>query len=378
MRATMTIVVIVLLAGLGWYAYQQFDGRDGVELTPENTNAVDESQVEQPAESTVVVEPEPTQTQSSVGAQSEGEAQVEAAAQLEAEAESFVETLTEVDPEPVAVESADHFVTGEQSIALLTPDIVEETTAEALRADNTLEPNTPITAVKAIEQVESLTPEKLIAESGGNLERTIIVLQNDEPVEVTVKQVLESQATNPEQLISVVKTVRHYQITTPEDLLAELDLTVQGEQLIGIIREPYRLEKATILDLLTQEQLLDPDAIFYVRTVRDTDHQGIWGIVHGGLISNFSRGVAVRRGEEIDTYQVEIPPLADEVLANQQSSYLGRLIYGKTNRSYVYNFLENRMGRNPDELNPGQEIVIIKFSAEELISIYKHFSSIAS
>ena len=252
MRATMTIVVIVLLAGLGWYAYQQFSGRDAVELTAENTNAVDESQVEQPAESTVVVEPESTvvvepestQTQSSVGAQSEGEAQAEAAAQLEVEAESFVETLTEVDPEPVAVESADHFVTGEQSIALLTPDIVEETTAEALRADKTLEPNAPITAVKAIEQVESMTLEKLIAESGGDLERTIIVLQNDEPVEVTVKQVLKSHAANPEQLISVVKTVRYYQITTPEELLAELDLTVQGEQLIGIIREPYRLEKS--------------------------------------------------------------------------------------------------------------------------------------
>ena len=53
-----------------------------------------------------------------------------------------------------------------------------------------------------------------------------------------------------------------------------------------------------------KEQLLDPDAIFYLRTVKNGDEQGIWGIVHGGLISNFARGVAIRRGEEVNTYQV--------------------------------------------------------------------------
>ena len=39
----------------------------------------------------------------------------------------------------------------------------------------------------------------------------------------------------------------------------------------------------------------------------------------------------------------------------------------------MYNFKKNRMGKNPDQVIPGQEIVIIKFEAEELIGIYTHF-----
>jgi hypothetical protein len=51
------------------------------------------------------------------------------------------------------------------------------------------------------------------------------------------------------------------------------------------------------------------------------------------------------------------------------------MIYDKTMRSYVYNFKQNRMGQNPDFVAPGQEIVIINFEPDELIRIYKHFTS---
>ena len=114
-------------------------------------------------------------------------------------------------------------------------------------------------------------------------------------------------------------------------------------------------------------------SLFYVRTVRDGDEQGIWGIVHDGIIENFARGMAIRRGKEINTYQVEIPSDADEQRADASSSYLGRLIFKKSKASYVYNFNRNRMGRNPDRIFPGQEIVIIDFQPEELIEIYTHF-----
>ena len=371
MRATITIVVVVLLAGLGWYTYQHRGDADALDSVVAASDSIETTSTMQPVE-----QPDERQTTTENALDTVvSSVPVEAEQQLEFEAETFIETLTEVDPEPVAADNADHFVSAEQSISLVSSEIIEHTTIEELRADTTLDPNAPITVVKAIEQVETLTPEKLIAQSGGDLTQTVTVLENDEPVEITVKQALGRHSANPDVPISVIKTVRYYQITTPQELLEDLDLTVQGEQLIGIIRKPYRLEEATISELLAQEKLLDPDAIFYVRTVRNTDHQGIWGIVHGGLISNFSRGVAIRRGEEVNTYQVEIPTLADEVLANHASSFLGRLIYRKTGRSYVYNFRENRMGRNPNKLNPGQEIVIIKFSAEELIEIFKHFAS---
>ena len=92
-----------------------------------------------------------------------------------------------------------------------------------------------------------------------------------------------------------------------------------------------------------------------------------------GLIENFARGVAVKRGAQSDTYRVDIPREADEVLANRQSSFLGRLIYRKTKASYVYNFKENRIGQNPDRIYPGQQIVIVDFQPDELIAIYQHF-----
>ena len=227
--------------------------------------------------------------------------------------------------------------------------------------------------VKELEQVEVISPARLIAESGGDLTQTITVLAGGEKKQTTIREALQTHASNPDQPISVIKKVRHYQITTPKELGSELDRLVLGETLIGIIKKPYRLEAATVAELLIEKQLLDKESIFYVRTVKPDDEQGIWGIVQGGLISNFARGVAIRRGEEINTYQVSIPPLADEVLDNASSSYLGRLIYHKTRNSYVYNFKENRMGENPDSLSPGQEIVIIKFSPDELIDIYKHF-----
>ena len=110
-----------------------------------------------------------------------------------------------------------------------------------------------------------------------------------------------------------------------------------------------------------------------MRTVQSGDGQGIWGIVHHGIIDNFARGVAIRRGEAVNTYRVDIPPDADEVRNDRTSSFLGRLIFDKARESHVYNYRLNRMGQNPDTIFPGQELVIIQFRPQELVSIYRHF-----
>jgi hypothetical protein len=31
------------------------------------------------------------------------------------------------------------------------------------------------------------------------------------------------------------------------------------------------------------------------------------------------------------------------------------------------------MGQNPDMIRPGQELLIVRFTPEELVAIYKHF-----
>ena len=364
MRVAASLIVVLALLGIGWHWYEH----SSTNSVPERASTAATDEPVEAAAATGTATATPTSTEDSTQP-----LETDAKTELEHEAESFIETLTEVDPEPVSVESADHFVTSEQSLSLLPPDAIEHQTTESLLADESLDPDIPITAVKQIEQVENISPEKLIAESDGDLNKEIVVLEADQPITTTVKSVLEQRTENPDQPISLVKAVRYYEITTPRELETALDLTVQGEELIGIIRKPYRIEEATLADLLPREKLLDPEAIFYVRTGKSADVQGSWGIVQNGLISNFSRGVAIRRGEEVHTYQVELPLLADELQEDHSSSFLGRMIHRKTARSYVYNFRENRMGQNPHELTPGQEIVIIKFSPDELIAIYKHF-----
>lgn len=286
------------------------------------------------------------------------------------QAEKFVATLTESDAVPVTVERADHFVTGEQMLSLVPQQSVESTTVDELTKDSSLSPDTPITVVREVEEVERVTPERLIAQSAGNLDAPVQVLRNNQVRQTTVREVLEQARLSPQAPIEIVKRTEYYEQTTPR----ELALIEEGEtsKPIKVIRKHHGLEASSIADLMRTYEVKS-GSMFYVRTVRSGDAQGIWGIVHDGIIDNFARGMAIRRGKEINTYQVNIPTDADERRADTSSSYLGRLIFNKSKESHVYNFKRSRMGRNPNQIFPGQEIVIIDFQPEELIEIYKHF-----
>ncbi len=319
-----------------------------------------------PAETPRAVDPEPA-------AQITQKPAPSVETQMEQQAEAFVAKLTEPQAKPVPAKSADHFVTKDQIISLLPESSIEFTTPREIERNPALAPDTPITVIREAEQVEAATPEKIIAEAGGDLDKKIKILVDGEVRELTVREVLQRYAANPDDPISVVKTVQYFEITTPAELAK--DTTLDPDQELKIITKPYRLEAATIAELLMREGTFDPDSVFYVRTVRPGDDQGIWGIIHDGILTNFAQGMAIRRGKEVNTYKIDIPRDADELLNDQSSSFLGKLIYRKTLESYVYNFTKNRMGRNPDRISPGQEIVIINFEPEELISIYKHFVS---
>ena len=348
MRGPLIIVITIFLIGAGIYFYFENRGTPG-EPKPETQAAVSETQ--------------PAGEQAGAGE----------SATLDKEAENYISKLTEPDPDPVAVEKADHFISKDQMLSLLPEGATEEITREKLASDPDLSPDTPITVVKRAEQIEITTPERVIAQAEGDLDRKVKILEGGEVHESTARELLEQYRQDPNAEITVVKDVEYFVITTPKELLEDPDIAA-GDKLT-IIRKPYRLEAATIADLLREQQALSPDSVFYVRTVRPGDRQGIWGIVHDGLIENFARGMAIRRGEEINTYRVDIPKDADERLADQSSSFLGKMIHRKTVESYVYNFKHNRMGRNPDRVMPGQEIVIINFHSDELIDIYKHFAS---
>ncbi len=338
---------------------------------------------------------------------------------VEQEARQFLDTLTEPAVEPVGVTQADHFVRPDQVISMVPTSAIETTTLEELKQDPNLTPDTPITVVRTVEQVEATTPQRIIADSEGNLDASIRVLGEDHTIEqTTVREVLERHRAEPSRPIMVVREVEHYEITTIARLEEEMqreeaarqaaaggtgtapsaavagtgvDIAVPVigasgdapapasslqpiQRTIRVIREPYKVSRATIAEILrSRNQTVEPDSVFYVRTVRPGDEQGIWGIVQDGIIENFGRGVAIRRGEEINTFRVDIPRDADEVQADRTSSFLGRMIYDKSRESHVYNYRLNRMGQSPDRIFPGQELVIIQFHQDELVSIYRHF-----
>ena len=313
-------------------------------------------------------------------------------AEVEAEAKKYVETLTDTAPQTIAVDQADHFVTEERVISLVPEDTIENVSVEELARDETLSPDTPITVVREVEQIETAVPEQLIADSGGDLDKTLRfqvtyddsqdeaeqkdsrpkVVDEDTVAELTVREALERIRTEPDKPLTVIRTVRYFEVMTLKELL---DSTRGDDAFLNVVTQPYRIASATLADLLQREKEKNPDAIFYLHTVQDTDDQGIWGIVHFGLMDNFARGMAIRLRDDVETYTVEIPRDADERLDDQSSSFLGRMIDGKTKDSFVYNYRDSRMGRNPDRIFPGQEIVIIKFESEELISIYTHFAT---
>ena len=318
----------------------------------------------------------------------------EAAEAAEAEAKQYVETLTAATPQTIPVDKAAHFATREHVLSLVPEDTIERVSVAELAKDDTLAAETPITVVREVEQtVEAVVPEQIVAESGGDLDTRVRVLTRDEDSpddaerneagqeiaagsetveKITAREALERLLAEPGKPISIIKTVRYFEVTTLRELLGTEGDT---DTLLDVVKRPYRLETATLADLLERQKAENPDSIFYLHTVRPTDEQGIWGIVQFGLVDNFARGMAIRRGADIETYTVRIPKDADERLHDQSSSFLGKLIDRKTKESIVYNFREDRMGRNPDRIHPGQEIVIVNFEPQELISIYRHFAS---
>ena len=310
-----------------------------------------------------------------------------AAGSTEAEAKKYVETLTATAPQTIPVDKADHFVTQERVISLVPEDTIESVSVDELAGDETLSPDTPITVVREVEQVEDAVAEQLIADAGGDLDKELRVqvtyddsrdetetkvVEEDDVEKITVREALERIRTEPDRPLPIIRTVRYFQVTTLKELL---DASAGEDGFLSVVTRPYRIESATLADLLERQQAENPDSIFYLHTVLPTDDQGIWGIVHFGIIDNFARGMAIRQGKDIETFTVRIPRHADERLPDRSSSFLGLMIDRKTKESYVYNFRDDRMGRNPDRIFPGQELVIINFQPEELMSIYRHFAA---
>ncbi len=289
---------------------------------------------------------------------------------LRQEAEKYISDISGTNEAPLNANEADDFVNQEQTISLGQKQEIEEMTVDELRQSG-LPETAPITLVQEQEEIIYRTSEQILLDANNDLNKIVKIQEDGEVIEMSVKDLLVKYPLEEINNIAVIEKIKNYIITTPKEI--NKDPSISAEQPLKVIKKPYALETTSVGELLMGEKEFSSDTIFYVRKINKTDQYGIWGVIQNGLVNNFAKGIAIKRAEALEKYQVDIPKDADERLEDQSSSFLGQLIQNKSRESYVYNFEKGKMGRNPDLIYPGQELVIISFTPNELVNIYQHF-----
>lgn len=289
---------------------------------------------------------------------------------LDEEAERYVEELQErAEEEEIDVRDADGFI-GVDSAIRISGD-----SADCVNYDrNNLEAELglPLEAEVLLwtehEKVIYRTVEEILSIASEEGSAAGVPLWRDGEVQpVSLERFREDYGADMQQSLAVLGT----------EMVSET-VTVAEIASAGADGDTVCVTADTNPETVTLRQLMpgaNPDDLYYVYTVGEDDVQGLWGIIHRGIIDNFARGISLRHEGRLDTYQVQIPQTADERVSETESSFLGQVIDRKVDESFVYNHERNRMGVNPDILVPGQEIVMIRFTREEMIDIYKHFAS---
>jgi len=326
--------------------------------------------------------------------------------ELQREAEKFVRELAESSDEPVPVQDAQGFVSGDRPLATAGGEVEAKDATRAAMPEAGNETDAGV--VESDEQVAAAAPgagagrdadgpEAGVAEVAAAPEAGDAEPGTEEPGVAGDEAPEDADAAAPDigrtpEADSADASTAGADVAAAEGetaadaggdvaIAAGSDGTDAGEaEVEGTVAATVDLPltdeaPVTIAELLGAEEAVAKDAVFYVHTVKPDDDEGIWGIVHEGITRNFAQGVAVHRGGETETYRVDIPGDADQIEPDDSSSFLGKLIHEKSRETYVYNFRTDRLGRNPHLIMPGQEIVIVSFTPEELIAIYKHFAT---
>ncbi len=294
------------------------------------------------------------------------------ASALRREAQNYIEEISGTSgEEPVSVAQADDFVTPDREIRLGDAVRHEALSGKELQELERNGPDATLRVLRRREEVEYKSLAELLANHEGELDTPLQVMEDNRVEQVTLGRLLDEKAGRLQELVPIIVLREYEEVSTVREEARRLG--GDPERSVQVVRSPDRPESTTVRELLTGLEAVDENAVFFVRHVTADDHQGIWGILHRGIIEKFATGIAVRRNEDIERYQVRIPRDADERRQDESSSFLGRLLDDKARESFVYNYEEGRMGRNPNLIFPGQELVIVSFNTEELISIYQHF-----
>jgi hypothetical protein len=290
---------------------------------------------------------------------------------VEQEAVKRIEALTEGSKEPVDLEQADTFVSPQTALSKKDRQIIT-TTPKALLEDQTIGAESEIKVLVEEEKTIITTPRELMKNRTIHPDTPLRIIREGGKVEeITPRELLADQSITPDTPIKIILKEEKVVVTTP----SELQKTVPSpETPVKIVVEKPG-EIVTLGQLLPGEETIEGDT-FYIHAVTRQDVQGIWGIIQHGLMDQFLKGIPVSGGKDPLEKQIltlEIPEIADEPNPEGYSSYLGKVLAAKTGESFVYNHASGRMGKNPDYIAPGQELVISKFSREELVEIYKHY-----
>lgn len=288
-------------------------------------------------------------------------------ATLTQEATQYVGELTSEQGDSVPAAAVDGFVSPDQKLRLREGEAgyVEQQVGE-------LDPSAAVAVVRQEPQVEYRTPRQLAAEHGDNPGTVIELLDDSGLVQVTLGELQQRHADNLDRPLAVVVQSEYVEQTTAGQLQAA------GEETARLLQEHFLPKEATIRDLFGGTISIQEGTVFYVRAISADDVQGIWGIIQQGLVDGFAQGIAMQRGEDATRYQVKIPQNADERNPDSTSSYLGRVIDAKAHESHTLSLRDGRMGQDPDLVRPGEEILIVHFTEDELVAIYKHFVSLAA
>lgn len=292
--------------------------------------------------------------------------------EIEREAAERIEALKGELSEPIDLERADHFIDAKTVLSKKDRRIIT-TTPKTLLEDLSVGLKSEIKVLVEEEKTSITTPRELLENRTIHPDTPIRILKEGGIVtETTPRKLMADPSISPDTPIKIIEKVEKVTVTTPEELrktVASLETPIKV-----IVEEPG--ETVTLSQLLPEERGLGEDT-FYVHAVTREDVQGIWGIIQHGLMDQFLKGIPMATGvgfPERKVLTLKIPGDADEPHEGGYSSFMGRILDRKTKESYVYNHQSGRMGKNPDYISPGQELVISRFSKEELVEIYKHFS----
>ena len=284
----------------------------------------------------------------------------------------FVKALAKSEKAPIALtEEQDRFARHSDHIIL--PDLEHRaTTIQQLIDDIYLADDIPITLNYTTESHTKTTLAELSTSSEDYTADITIITEDGARITLPLVELINQPDINLNAPITQVIQEKHTRLITKGELNSETDLT-SSQAVIATIN--HGEQQVAIRDII-QDDSFDDNAIFYLHRVTERDVQGLWGIIQTGLIEKFREGLHIEGISLSQSFvQATIPADADEKLQSGLSSFLGKILNQKVDTSYIYNFSTKKMGRDPNIIHPGQQLVLIHFTTDELKEIYQNFSS---